>query len=490
MTAVLVLAAKAALGLSLFYGVYALFLRNETHFQLTRGYLLASLALSFLIPAFPVPSPFRTILVDVGRPLVATSLPTPKGIGLPGVLAAVYAAGVLVFLVRLGVHLARLAIVVRKNGVRRVDGLRVVPVGAEFSPFSFLGLVFIDDRGLEPGEMRRIMAHERVHIRQLHSLDLLLMELAVIVLWFNPLVWPFKKSIQETHEYLADAGAAAQGFGGSGYRRLVFEQHVGARLFGVGNSFKQSQIIRRITMMSRNPSAGGSRWKCLLAVPAALALMAVFAVPRVAVSAVTGQEKADTSKADAQKQLAELHQLDQKAIDLKMEFKGTQDEARRQAIKSEMEALAKRRDEMALKLEAAGLLPPSKELPPEMRELKLKAEKIQAQLAAAQDPAEQNRLREALTALKAEAAALKVRQLEMKALDLDAQRRMTLEETESKLSQLQAKEVELRLAIDKAESAEARDQLKKNLQSVVEKQDYLKKMAAKAKAEADAKSGK
>jgi hypothetical protein len=272
-------------------------------------------------------------------------------------------------------------------------------VGEEFSPFSFLGFVFLNERGLEAGDLLRILAHERVHIRQLHSLDLLLMELATILLWFNPFVWPFKKSLQETHEYLADAAVIAQGFGGSGYRRLVFEQHVGARLFGVGNSFKQSQIKRRISMMSRNPSAGGSRWKCLLAVPAALALIALFAVPRIAASAIpAGQDKSDQ---------------------VKME-------------KLSQEKAAQAADEIRKieQLQAAGapIVAKKVELPP-------------------------------------------------------------LAEIKAKLKSLREKEAVVRAEMDKAESAERKDELKKTLQMVLEKQKQLEEMAVKTQAK-EAKAGK
>ncbi|MDD8027435.1 MAG: M56 family metallopeptidase [Acidobacteriota bacterium] len=490
MIPILSYAAKTALGLSLFYAVYALFLRNDTHFHLNRAFLVAALALSFLIPAFPVASPFRVApAVLDGISEAAGPLPA-RGLGLLDIAAIVYGLGALVFLLRFGVHLIRLAAVIRKNGIRRRDGARIVSVGADISPFSFLGFVFLNEHGLEAGDVRRILAHESVHIRQFHSLDLLLMELAVVVLWFNPLVWPYKKSLQETHEYLADAGVIAQGFGGSGYRRLVFEQHVGARLFGVGNSFKQSQIKRRMSMMSRNPSAGGSRWKCLLAVPAALALIAFFAVPRFAASATpAGQDKsgpsqpAKVSKEKAAAFMGDLNKIDQMMAELKADYKSTEDESARTGIKAKLEKLAQKRQELIAKAEEQGipLPPPAPSVPSEeMMKLKRTAETIMAEMEKTDDPAVKADLEKKLKELKVKATALQEAGGPMvikKKGELPP-----LDEIKAKLKSLQEKEAVVRAEMDKTDNAEKKNELKKTLQMVLEKQQQLKELAVMAEA--------
>ncbi len=382
-------------------------------------------------------------------------------------------------------HLLRLASVVRRNGVVRRDGARIVSVGTEFAPFSFLGFVFLNEHGLEPGDVRRILAHERVHIRQLHSLDLLLMELATILLWFNPLVWPFKKSLQVTHEYLADAGVIAQGFGGNGYRRLVFEQHVGVRLFGVGNSFKQSQIHRRIFMMSRNPSAGGSRWKCLLAVPAALALVVLFAVPRLASSATpAGQDKADQAKMEKMSQekaaqaAEEIRKIEQMQIELKSAFQATEDEAKRGEIKAKLEQLAQKRQDLTAKLEAQGH--PYEVGGPRFRgddEAQADGREDLAELSETTDPAVKAELEKKLVELKAKASAMGKPVFKgIKPSELPP-----MAEIQAKLASLKEKEAEVRSELGRTENDEKKIELKKTLQMILEKQEAMKELAVKAK---------
>lgn len=191
--------------LALFYCAYWLFLKKETYFFLNRVYLASSLALAFVIPAVMIPSPLRTVEA------VAAAGPSDLRFAVSGghfnaadMLALVYFAGVLLFPARFTMHLVKLRRVVRRNGIRFDHDLPVVWVDRAFSPFSFLNVVFLNDRDISPDNLQRILAHERVHIRQHHSLDILLMELVIVFQRFNPFVWPYKKSLQETHEYLAE----------------------------------------------------------------------------------------------------------------------------------------------------------------------------------------------------------------------------------------------------------------------------------------------
>jgi beta-lactamase regulating signal transducer with metallopeptidase domain len=257
---------EAGVCLAFFYSVYWLFLKKETYFHLIRAYLVSSLLLSFIIPALNISSPFfivRDAADGVRLPQIPSFAPD-RSIDIAAILLVVYAAGVLLFLARLVLHLANLAGVVRRNGVRSCDGLKIVSIEKDFSPFSFLHFVFINSRNLTEVNLRHILAHEEVHIRQCHSLDILLVELVTIMQWFNPFVRPYKKALQETHEYLADFGVIAQGFSTAKYQLLMFEQHVGAKLFEFANNFKQSQIKRRITMMSKIKSRNVAKLKLLL----------------------------------------------------------------------------------------------------------------------------------------------------------------------------------------------------------------------------------
>jgi len=273
---------ESAACLALFYVGFRLFLRKETYFNLNRVYLVCSLIFSLILPVFKITSPIFTARVPVPMSLIPSSAAPAITWGLGEILLFLYAIGVGVFLTRFIFHMIKLYFVVKKYRTTRLNGVKIVSVDKDFSPFSFLNFIFINDEKTSEYNMRRIIAHEIIHIKQYHTFDILLIEIITVLQWFNPFVWPYKKSLQETHEFLADYGVIAQGFSTAKYQLLMFEQNVGVKLFEFANNFKQSQIKRRITMMSKIKSRGAAKLKLLLIVPLATLLLLAFAEPKPA----------------------------------------------------------------------------------------------------------------------------------------------------------------------------------------------------------------
>jgi len=273
---------RSTVFLCLFYGIYWVFLRKETFFTLNRIYLLAAGVLSLALPLIPLPSPFfRTVIAPRATDwtLLQGSGGTPAA-SPPSPLAILYLAGVAFFLVLFLFRLFRLLLAARRCDCRSHRGLRIVLCPGWNEPFSFFRTVFLDRSKKTEDEFESILAHEMIHVRQVHSLDILLGELVSVIQWFNPFVWPYKYSLRETHEYLADRAVVAQGRRRTWYQLLIVEQHVGGKLLEFASHFRTSQIKRRIAMLSRKESKGWSRFKLLLILPAAVALVLVFAEPR------------------------------------------------------------------------------------------------------------------------------------------------------------------------------------------------------------------
>ncbi|MFA9453644.1 MAG: M56 family metallopeptidase [Candidatus Aminicenantaceae bacterium] len=281
---------ESAVCLALFYGFYWLLLKDETFFVLNRAYLVASLVFSFVIPLAKVTSPVFTRQV---ASLTLGSMPPPPETGfvlsLSLVLGMVYVLGVLALSVRFARQLARITNTIRTSPTQSCRDCRYVFIDVEIQPFSFFGYIFLNRKNISPHDLTRILAHERIHIKQRHSMDSILMELVTILQWFNPFVWPYKKSLKETHEYLADNAVIAQGCSAAGYQLLILEQHVGGKLVELAHNFNHSQIKRRITMMSRIKSKGTAKLKLLLILPLAAFLVLVLAEPKLVAQA----ERAD-----------------------------------------------------------------------------------------------------------------------------------------------------------------------------------------------------
>jgi hypothetical protein len=299
---------ESATALAVFYAVYRLVLRDDTHFQAGRLYLLSTLAAACLVPLVHLTSPFRQVVVPAGL-LEGLDGPARSADGWtwPLVLVSIYAAGAALVLSRLAVSLVRLLLIARRHPAVDRDGVRVVYVDEDCPPFSFLRTAFVhcpptgDDVVLE-----QVVAHECTHIRQGHSLDILLVHLVAAMQWFNPFIWLYRHALKELHEYLADREVLAQGFDPFTYRQILFEQHLGARSFELAHHLRESKIKRRLAMMTRR-SGSWTVLRYLLAVPALALLLVAFADPQVTVaqSAKAAEAhaaaKTDPSKANAAK---------------------------------------------------------------------------------------------------------------------------------------------------------------------------------------------
>jgi hypothetical protein len=132
------------------------------------------------------------------------------------------------------------------------------------SAFSFWRTKVID-RGLV--DFAAIEAHENVHVKQLHTLDVILIELIRVFFWFNPLILCYRSSLKVIHEYLADEHAA--NFTGSKkqYATVLFLQNFNAGS-GLTNSFYNPSLLEaRIRMLQRKKSNAYRLWKYALSVP-------------------------------------------------------------------------------------------------------------------------------------------------------------------------------------------------------------------------------
>lgn len=350
---------RSAAYLAVFTALYRFVLRRETCFALNRAFLLGGAALALTLPLLRVPSPFFTRIVDASalHPLpvepVGAATPAAAPVAL-NILALIYFSGAALFLLLFAVRLARLALLARRCGCVRQRGLRIVLCGHPGESFSFFRFVFLNRSKVPAEDLDRVLAHELAHVRQLHSVDIVFSELLTVLQWFNPFVWPYKSSLRETHEYLADRAVIAQGCGLARYQLLIVEQHVGGRLLELASSFRTSQIKRRIVMLSKQRTKGLARWKPLLILPLAMTLVLAFAESRTIVKPDPAAPSVQEQKSGGQQTLSEeemakalkekmlkVEQMKQKneetIIKLKQKLEETQDAAEKEKVQKALQ---------------------------------------------------------------------------------------------------------------------------------------------------------
>ncbi|HSA94733.1 MAG TPA: M56 family metallopeptidase [Acidobacteriota bacterium] len=398
---------RSAAFLALFFAFYWVTLRKETYFVLNRAFLLAAATLSLALPLLRVPSPFFTTVIDAST-LGLYEVPTAgvalaRAPGLLDVLTAIYAVGAGLFLILFLARLARLALLIGRCGCVRHQGLRVVLCGHPGESFSFFNYVFLNRSKVPEEDMDRVLAHELAHVRQLHSLDIVFSELLTVIQWFNPFVWPYRRSLRETHEYLADRAVIAQGCSLAGYQLLIVEQHVGGKLLELASSFRTSQIKRRIVMLSKQQTKGLARWKPLLVLPLAVALVLVFAESRTVVregpaagvapmsasGAPPSQEMSEEEMAKALKEkMLQLEDMKKKNAETMAKLEQKLKEAPDAAAKEKVQAAMQEQKVMALDLG--------------VKERSLKMKKLEYALNKETDPAKKTDLEHQLQVLHVE----------------------------------------------------------------------------------------
>ena len=192
---------KSMLCMSFLYVIYKLFFEDSKTHQFNRFYLLGILVVSIGIPNLSIVFENATLanenmLVDL------TSNTWSK---YANYFFVVYIIVSLVMLYRLLNGLDSIMSKVRRYPNYDYKGNTIILIKEQQLPHSFLNYVFLNEDDYNNGKIQNeLLTHEIAHIRQQHSLDIIIVELFHIVFWFNPLVYFIKKSIRLNHEFLAD----------------------------------------------------------------------------------------------------------------------------------------------------------------------------------------------------------------------------------------------------------------------------------------------
>jgi len=258
---------------SFFYLLYLLFFNKEASFKQNRFFLLLGVLLSLLVPFVDISVlenlqiqrfvELKTINVSGDG---SQQMEFDGSFSLVNLLYILYTIGTAIFLYRFLYQLFKIFRFRKNVEIYNFKNVKLVYTGKRHSVFSFLNSIFIDIESQQSQDLNIIIDHERVHVAQKHSIDLLLFELLAIVQWFNPLVWLYRKTIKQNHEFLADKGSLENGFSMEKYQEVLL-QNYSFLSFGLANSFNHSLTFKRILMMKKNNSNKKSIVKLIVLIP-------------------------------------------------------------------------------------------------------------------------------------------------------------------------------------------------------------------------------
>ena len=288
--------------------VYRLLFRNSNRLYFNRFFLITSMLLALAMPMLGLLSGMEVpqmailkqnmfngmmlsevIVTHDGQPMlpevIVTTNTTPSRFSVWQVMGGIYLIGVgvmtLLFLIKLG----RLVVLIIRSPKRKMSSCTAVFTGREQGSFSFFCYAFFPNENVDPD----IMRHEMSHIAHHHSWDILFAEVMMILQWFNPFIYLYKKELQSLHEYQADRDVVATGVDKKNYMMLILQQCTAVDFSGMSNNFSLILTKKRIKMITRNEKAKGLWWRLLATLP-------VLAILMIANTKVTAQEKKAVDK--------------------------------------------------------------------------------------------------------------------------------------------------------------------------------------------------
>ncbi|RMB60575.1 hypothetical protein EAX61_07065 [Dokdonia sinensis] len=273
--------------LGIFYVIYMIVLRRDTFFTANRHYLIGGILAAILLPFLEfetityVPAPVVEELpfinnFDSAQWETMTPAEAQFTIDWFQVLFVIYCIGVSVMITRFFIQLFSLQRLIKSGTVVARNRFTYIAVDQDITPFSFFKYIVYNPQLHSQEDQEMILAHEQVHASQLHSIDVLLTQVALALQWCNPIAWLYKNSIEQNLEYIADSTAAQQAQSHKKYQRTLVKVSSTSYRPALTTNFYHSFIKKRIVMLNKPASQRRNLLKLGLILPALALFMYSF----------------------------------------------------------------------------------------------------------------------------------------------------------------------------------------------------------------------
>ena len=274
---------KSAMALALLYTCIIPLLEKETFHRLNRIVILGCLIMSFAIPLVhftggtnPTVDMVRQA-VQLPEVLINGDAKEQSVWSWADITTCIYIIGVVAIFTMTVVQTASLILRLRKcEHITDNRGNTIVLTDYATSPFCLFHYIVMscDDYA---NNRSFILTHEQEHIRLRHYIDLIILQFATIIQWFNPFVWLIGKNLKAIHEFEVDEAVLNKGIDATQYQKFLVVKAVGNRLQPFANNLNKESLKRRIIMMNQKRSNRWMMLKALLVIPVATLAVSVFA---------------------------------------------------------------------------------------------------------------------------------------------------------------------------------------------------------------------
>jgi len=269
---------KASAVIIIFYICYKLFLQRETFFEYNRWFLFIGILIAIGLPFIVIPIYIEYVPVIQNFMIPSDAIEAQTTIASSfnwmQIIYTLYCIGTLFFLIKLGIEFYSLLILLNNNKTHKKGKYSFIETDNNVPPFSFSKYIVYNRNQFCETELVHIINHEKVHANQYHSIDILLIQLATTVFWFNPFIWLYKKEIQQNLEFIADMKAQTISSCEKSYQTLLLKASLPDYQLALANNFYNSLIKKRIVMLHKSKSNKLNVWKYALTLP----VLAIFLI--------------------------------------------------------------------------------------------------------------------------------------------------------------------------------------------------------------------
>ena len=276
---------KINLILVLFAAAYHLVLRRLTFYTLNRVFLLLGILFSTIYPFINLTEFFNSFksaprfLPQLNQHV--SQFAQQDSISFTWqVLTSVFYAGVFLMASRLIIQFISLYGVHKNSKPGWIEHIKVRILNDEVSPFSFWQNIYINPLLHKKDDLKNIIEHERIHVEEWHTLDIIIAEISLVFYWFNPGVWLMKKAVKENIEFITDAKILKRGIDKKAYQYSLLDVGNLRPSVAIVNHFNLSDLKKRIQMMNVKRSSKVNLTRYIFVLPVLLIVTLAFTIDK------------------------------------------------------------------------------------------------------------------------------------------------------------------------------------------------------------------
>ena len=270
------------------YYSYKLLFGKSNRFNINRMLLLTMSVFAFVFPFItieisrPMPEyffmPENFEILNYDNANVVTEDVKNNSLSLLQIVSIIYIVGVVLSFVKMIFNIYKINKIKAGKEFVLIDNVKVFYTNENHIPFSFFNNIFIGTstssvtgsevpEPVEGNANRLILKHEMSHVKNRHSLDIILMEIMISFQWFNPFIYKIKKELQSVHEYIADKEAVENETDKSNYMMLLLQQCTADDFNAIANNFSFLLTKKRIVMITQKQKTKRMVMRMLLILP-------------------------------------------------------------------------------------------------------------------------------------------------------------------------------------------------------------------------------